>query len=105
MAFDSPSPIMAKPNSIAQETESGSGYPSNRRRFLLLVSLFLISAFAQIDRVLPFILLESIKADLSLSDTQVGLLTGVAFAVCYALLSLPFAYLSDRGSPRAILVL
>lgn len=105
MAFDSPSPIMVKPSPIAQETHSASDYPSHRHSFLLLVSLFLISAFAQIDRVLPFILLESIKADLSLSDTQVGLLTGVAFAVCYALLSLPFAYLSDRGSPRAILVL
>ena len=39
-----------------------------------------------------------------MSDTQVGLLTGLAFAVCYALLSLPFAYLSDRRSPRMILV-
>ncbi len=42
--------------------------------------------FSQIDRILPFILAESIKADLGLSDTEMGLLTGFAFAVCYSLL-------------------
>jgi NAD(P)-dependent dehydrogenase (short-subunit alcohol dehydrogenase family) len=48
--------------------------------------------------MLPFILAESIKADLALSDTQMGLLTGLAFAVCYALLSPPLTRASDRGS-------
>ena len=57
-----------------------------------------------VDRILPFILAEKIKADLSLSDTQMGLLTGLAFAVCYALLSLPLARAADRGSPRLVLV-
>lgn len=47
---------------------------------------------------------EAIKADLSLNDTQIGLLTGVAFAVCYSLLSLPLARAADRGSPRLVLV-
>lgn len=66
--------------------------------------LFLVSAFAQIDRILPFILAEAIKAELGLSDTLIGLLTGLAFAFCYVLLSLPMARLSDRGSPRIVLV-
>jgi hypothetical protein len=43
--------------------------------------LFLVSVLCQIDRILPFILAESIKTDLGLSDTQLGLMTGVAFAV------------------------
>ncbi|WP_068874353.1 MULTISPECIES: MFS transporter [unclassified Phenylobacterium] len=60
--------------------------------------------FCQIDRILPFILAESIKEELSLSDTQIGLTTGVAFAVCYTLLSLPIARVADRGSPRLVLV-
>ncbi|NKN37307.1 MFS transporter [Agrobacterium sp. a22-2] len=71
----------------------------------LLVILFLVSAVSQIDRILPFIMAESIKEELSLSDTQVGLLTGAAFAVCYSLFSLPLARLADRGSPRFVLVL
>jgi predicted MFS family arabinose efflux permease len=68
------------------------------------MTLLIINSFSQIDRILPFILAESIKADLGLSDTQMGLLTGLAFAVCYSLLSLPLARASDRGSPRFVLV-
>lgn len=60
--------------------------------------------FCQIDRILPFILAEAIKSELSLTDTQIGLMTGVAFAVCYTLLSLPIARVADRGSPRLVLV-
>lgn len=82
----------------------GDEYIGRTESILLLITLFLVSAFSQIDRILPFILAESIKADLRLSDTQIGLLTGIAFAVCYALLSLPLARASDRGSPRLVLV-
>jgi predicted MFS family arabinose efflux permease len=70
----------------------------------ICVVLLLINAFSQIDRILPFILAEKIKADLELTDTEMGLLTGLAFAVCYALLSLPLARAADRGSPRLVLV-
>jgi predicted MFS family arabinose efflux permease len=70
----------------------------------ICTTLLLINAFSQIDRILPFILAESIKSDLGLSDTQMGLLTGLAFAVCYSLLSLPLARAADRGSPRFVLV-
>jgi predicted MFS family arabinose efflux permease len=70
----------------------------------ICIVLLLINAFSQIDRILPFILAEKIKADLSLTDTQMGLLTGIAFAVCYALLSLPLARAADQGSPRLVLV-
>ncbi len=74
------------------------------RMVAICVVLLLINAFSQIDRILPFILAEKIKADLELTDTEMGLLTGLAFAVCYALLSLPLARAADRGSPRLVLV-
>jgi predicted MFS family arabinose efflux permease len=88
---------------LPSETSSDE-YVRGWRVTAILVTLLLINAFSQIDRILPFILAESIKADLGLSDTQMGLLTGVAFAVCYSLLSLPLARASDRGSPRFVLV-
>lgn len=69
----------------------------------IFITLFLVSAASQIDRILPFIMSESIKEELSLSDTQIGLLTGAAFAICYTLFSLPLARVADRGSPRALL--
>lgn len=80
-------------------------YVDGWRAGAVLVALFLVSAISQVDRILPFIMAEAIKAELSLSDTQIGLLTGVAFAVCYSLLSLPLARLSDRSSPRFVLFL
>jgi len=79
-------------------------YAHSWRMIAILSTLLLINAFSQIDRILPFILAESIKYDLNLSDTEMGLLTGLAFAVCYSLLSLPLARESDRGSPRLVLV-
>lgn len=79
-------------------------YFTGNRAVLLMAALFLISIFAQIDRILPFILAASIKTEFSLSDTQIGLMTGAAFALCYTLLSLPLARLADRGSPRLVLV-
>lgn len=81
-----------------------SEYVTGWRLWALLATLLIISAVSQIDRILPFILAEAIKTDLGLSDTQIGLLTGAAFAVCYTLLSLPLARLSDRGSPRLVLL-
>jgi predicted MFS family arabinose efflux permease len=79
-------------------------YARGWRLWALLAVLLLINAISQIDRILPFILAEAIKTDLGLSDTQIGLLTGAAFAVCYTLLSLPLARQSDRGSPRLVLL-
>ncbi|WP_440412305.1 MFS transporter [Neorhizobium petrolearium] len=83
---------------------SNREYAKGLRMAAICIVLLLINAFSQIDRILPFILAEKIKADLSLTDTQMGLLTGLAFAVCYALLSLPLARAADRGSPRLVLV-
>ncbi len=74
------------------------------RRTALLTTLVLVSIVSQIDRILPFILAESIKADLNLTDTQIGLITGLAFTVCYSLASLPLARISDQGRSRRVLV-
>jgi predicted MFS family arabinose efflux permease len=74
------------------------------RAWSLLGVLTLVSIFSQIDRILPYILAESIRTELGLSDTEIGLITGLAFAVCYTLFSLPLARAADRGSPRLVLL-
>lgn len=74
------------------------------RAWILLGVLTLVSIFSQIDRILPYILAESIRTELGLSDTEIGLITGLAFAVCYTLFSLPLARAADRGSPRLLLL-
>jgi MFS family permease len=60
--------------------------------------LTLINLFAYMDRIALTILLQSIKADLHLSDQQLGLLSGLAFALFYATLGIPLAWLADRSS-------
>lgn len=74
------------------------------RAWVLLATLTLVSIFSQIDRILPYILAESIRTEMGLSDTQIGLITGLVFAVCYTLFSLPLARAADRGSPRLVLL-
>ncbi len=49
-----------------------------------------------LDRQLMSILQESIKADLKLTDTQLGLVSGLAFALVYTVLGIPIAWLADR---------
>jgi predicted MFS family arabinose efflux permease len=58
--------------------------------------LLLVYAINFVDRQIVAILAEPIKRDLGLSDTQLGLLAGPAFAVFYALAGLPMAWLADR---------
>jgi predicted MFS family arabinose efflux permease len=71
-------------------------------RYVVAV-LFLVYAFNLVDRYLPSILLQDIKAELGASDTQMGFLTGPAFALIYALLGLPIARWADRGTRRTII--
>lgn len=69
-----------------------------------LFALFLVSTFNYIDRTILSILQIPIKADLGLSDAQMGALTGLSFALFYATLSLPVARLADRMSRRLLVV-
>jgi MFS family permease len=64
----------------------------------VLGSLTLVCTFNYLDRSLISLLLQPIKVDLHLSDTQLGVLTGIAFGLFYATLGLPIARLADRGN-------
>jgi len=61
---------------------------------LFLLTLVFTSNF--LDRQILAILAEPIKAELGLSDTQIGLLTGLTFALFYTAFGIPVAWLSDR---------
>lgn len=76
-----------------------------RRRGITLFLLTLTYFFSYMDRQILAILLELIRADLKLSDTQLGLLSGLAFAIFYAGLGIPVARLADRGNRRNIIAI
>lgn len=66
------------------------------RRALALFMLILVYTFNFIDRQIIGILAVPIKADLDLSDAQLGLMGGLAFALFYTGLGIPIAMLADR---------
>lgn len=77
-------------------------YNSPAARYYALVLLTIVYAFNFIDRQLLAILQESIKTDLGLTDGQLGLLAGFAFAVFYVSAGIPIARWADHSNRRNI---
>src|SRR6478735_9326308 len=75
---------------------------SNRYRNYVLGMLTLVYVFNFIDRQLIVILQESIKKELKLSDSQLGLLSGFTFAIFYVTLGIPIARYADKSNRRNI---
>jgi MFS family permease len=72
------------------------------RARIVLALLLLAYIFNFLDRQILGILAPAIKAGLHLSDTEFGAIGGLAFALLYALLGVPLAYLADRTSRSAV---
>ncbi len=79
-------------------------YSKKYKAYVLLV-LTGVYTFNFIDRQILVILQESIKAELGLSDTQLGLLTGLTFAFFYVTLGIPIARWADKSNRRNIVAL
>ena len=73
-----------------------------RYRNYILLMLTLVYVFNFVDRQLLVILQESIKKQLQLSDTQLGMLSGFTFAIFYVTMGIPIARLADKGNRRNI---
>lgn len=73
------------------------------RRHVSLALLGLVATINYIDRQAITVLQEDIKAEFALSDTMLGLISGLYFALIYGIAALPLARLADRGD-RATLV-
>jgi len=71
-------------------------YENKRYRTLVLLLLTLIYAFNFIDRQIIGILSPFIQEDLGLTNTQLGLLKGIVFALFYTIIAIPIAWLADR---------
>ena len=74
-------------------------------RNFALAMLLLVYTFNFVDRQILGILASAIKTDLQLSDKQLGLLGGLAFALLYSTLAIPLAWLADRTSRTWVITL
>lgn len=76
---------------------------SDRQRSYTLFILVLVFTSSHVDRQIMGILGQPIKESLMISDTQLGLLSGIVFAVFYATLGMPMAMWADRHNRRNLI--
>ena len=100
---------MATPLSIPEPGQPPRGgnpsLLSPAYRSYALGLLVVVNVFNFLDRQILSILLEPIKRDLRLSDTALGFLTGLAFALFYTFAGIPIARWADHGVRRSIIAL
>ena len=89
------------------QAKSSNAQPVNqvvgwRRHYLLLV-LLLVYGMSMIDRQIMGVLIEPIKKEMGVSDGAMGLLTGLAFALFYSILAVPFGRFADRTNRRNLI--
>jgi MFS family permease len=92
---------------VADQTEIGaeSEYPSRTSACFALVIFLVAGLLSYIDRQILSLLVEPIRHDLGISDTQFSMLQGFAFAVFFVCAGLPFGWLVDRSNRRNIIVI
>lgn len=73
------------------------------QRWLYLAVLFLVTTSNYFDYFVLSVILEPIKKEFHVSDTQLGLLTGFSFALFYVAAALPIAHWADRGNRRTVM--
>lgn len=66
--------------------------------------LALVWAMAMLDRLILLLLIPGIKTSMALSDTEVSLLYGLAFAICFSVIGIPLGHLVDRWNRRNLLI-
>lgn len=91
----SASPHLLEPNDFS--------FRSERYALYVVVVICIVAIIAMIDRSLLNLLIEPIKKDLGISDTQVSLLQGFAFAIFYAIVGIPLARMADNTN-RVMLI-
>jgi MFS family permease len=84
--------------------DSKAPYPNPAYAWYVVVILFLAYTSSFIDRQIMALLVEPIKRDLGLNDTQFSLLHGFAFAIFYTFMGLPIGRLADHRNRKRMIV-
>ena len=78
-------------------------YPSRPYAWTVVAILIATAVLSYTDRQVLSLLVDPIRGDLGISDTQISLLLGTAFAVVYGIAGIPLGYLADRSSRRNLI--
>lgn len=89
----------------ALAAEPAQEWPSARSSYYTMFVLGIVVMFTILDRQVLALMIEPIKADYDLSDTQAALLLGAAFSLTYAIAGLPIARIADRANRRNLIAI
>jgi MFS family permease len=85
------------------DNNAGQDYPREAYAWYVVGVLVVAYTFSFIDRMILTLLVDPIRASLHISDVQIGLLHGLAFAIFYTTLGIPIARYADRLSRTRII--
>jgi MFS family permease len=89
---------------MGHDTSDSTAWPPPRTAWYAVLVLFFAYLLSYVDRQILSMLVGPIKADLGLNDTQISLLHGLAFAVCFTLLGVwPVGRWADTGNRRNVI--
>jgi len=87
---------------MSENTANNTSWPKPSVAWWTVIILVFAFIFSIADRIIISLLVDPIKADLNLSETDMGLLMGLYFALFYALMGLPIGRMVDKHSRRLI---
>ena len=79
-------------------------YPKEPYAWFVVGVLFLVTVFSQLDRQLPTLLVDPIRAEFNISDTSFSFIQGYAFAIVYTLAGLPLGRMVDQTNRRNLII-
>ena len=94
---------MSEPSDKPAKPRGENSYPAPTYAWYVACVLTTAHVISFLDRQVLALLVEPIKADLQISDTQMSLLLGLAFAIFYTFMAIPLGRLADRRSRRVII--
>ena len=87
------------------DSSPDGAFPNPAYAWYVVFVIFLGYMFAFIDRIIVGILTPAIQADLGITDTQSGLLQGLAFALFYTVFGIPLGWLTDRWNRKWLMTI
>ncbi|HWW64532.1 MAG TPA: MFS transporter [Sphingomonadaceae bacterium] len=96
-------PLASGTRSAASDGVDAAGFPPERQGWYAVSVIAVVTTFALLDQGIIGLLIQQIKTDFALTDTEAGLLLGPAFVIFYAFLGLPLSRYVDRANRTIIM--
>jgi MFS family permease len=88
-----------------EEAGAAQPFPSRRGAFYSLFVLTIVVMFTVLDRQVLALMIDPLKKDFGISDTQAALLMGAAFSITYGIAGMPIARIADRANRRNLVAI